>query len=173
MSSTGQVIYGSTDLAGNNTLRVLVDAQGRLQTSAGTSAGSGTTTPVATNSSGARYSTTPPTFGNGQLAENQADVAGNQKVVIASRPGTDRSLTTTAAISVTLMAANTQRNGFFVANDSATDVFINFNGGTASATPGGGNKKITANGGYYELKGLTNAITIFSTAAVGITAQEW
>lgn len=172
MSSTGQVIYGSTDLAGNNTLRVLVDAQGRLQTSAGTSAGSGTTTPVATNSSGARYSTTPPTFGNGQLAENQADVAGNQKVVIASRPGTDRSLTTTAATSVPLMAANTQRNGFFIENDSATDIWINFVGASA-ASPGAGNKKILANGGYFELKGVSNAVTIFSTAAVAITALEW
>lgn len=175
MSSTTQVVRGATDQTGSSSTQypiLLVDSLGRLITASGSAAASGSTTPISSNSSAARYNTTAPTFTNGQLAENQSDAAGNQKVVLASRPGTDRSLTTTAAASVTLMAANPARNGFFVENDSATDVWINFIGAAAGA-PGSGNKKVLANGGYFELKGVSNAITIFSTAAVAVTALEW
>jgi len=173
MSSSSQIVRGSVDQTGNGPFPFLKVAQdGSLGVTTGTAAPSGSTTAVNTNSSGARYNTAPPTYTNGQLAENQADGAGNQKVVIASRPGTDRSVTLVANTAQTLMAANTARNGFLISNDTASDVWINTIG-AATAAAGGGNKKIAANGGYFELKGVSNAVSIISTGAVAVTALEW
>lgn len=93
---------------------------------------------------------------------------------IVSSEGTNRSVTATTASS-TLMLANAARKGFYVVNDAAVDVWINF-GAAAAATPGGGNIKIAANGGRYESglfvdSGVVNIIAASATAA--ITAREF
>lgn len=95
--------------------------------------------------------------------------------VIVMRPasvtGTDRSLTATTT-SAQLMAANASRSRFFIKNDSAVDVWINF-GATATATPGSGNMKIAA-GGYFEFSGGSSAINIVAASGTAaITAREF
>lgn len=90
--------------------------------------------------------------------------------------GLDRSLTVTTTAQQ-LMAANPDRQGFYVVNDSAVDVYVNI-GATAVAAAGSGNIKLTASGGKlfsWDL-GVTpsSAISIVcasSTAAV--TAREF
>lgn len=86
--------------------------------------------------------------------------------------GTDRSITATTT-SAQLMAANTTRTKFFIKNDTAVDVWINF-GAAAAATPGGGNMKILANGGYFEFEGSSSAISIIAASTTAaITAREF
>lgn len=86
--------------------------------------------------------------------------------------GTDRSGTTTANTSTTLMGANPTRGKFFVKNDSASDIWINM-GATAVAAAGGGNIKIASGGGYFEFSGYTGVVNVISTAAVAYTAREF
>lgn len=174
MSSTTQVVRGATDQTGSSTTQypiLLVDSLGRLITSSASAAASGSTTSTTTNSSGARFNATPPTFASGQLAENQADANGNQKVTIAARPLMDRSVALAANTQVTLIPINLSRTGFFIKNDSAVDIWINMVG-AAAASAGAGNIKIAANG-YFELKGVSNAVSAIATAAAAITAGEF
>lgn len=88
-----------------------------------------------------------------------------------SRVGTNRSITATTSAQ-TLMAANTNRWKFIISNDSTIDIWVNL-GGTASAVAGSGNKKIAANGGYWELSGYSGAISIVAASGTpAITAYE-
>lgn len=100
----------------------------------------------------------------------QADDDG--EAVSAQSTGTDRSATVTTT-SAQLMPAAAKRKRLFIKNDSATDVWVNF-GATAAATPGSGNVKVPANGGYFEnegYSGVVNAIVAIGTAA--LTAREF
>ncbi|AWI90269.1 hypothetical protein C0214_19620 [Methylobacterium sp. DM1] len=87
--------------------------------------------------------------------------------------GTNRSATvgTTAA---NLWPVNANRQGGWIKNDAATDIWCNYDG-TASATPGGGNFKIAASGGFYDTEAnfvSTNALSCIGTAATAITSRE-
>ncbi len=87
--------------------------------------------------------------------------------------GTNRSATigTTAT---TLMAANTSRQGWKIKNDSAGDIWINFDA-TATAAPGGGNIKVPAGSYLSSEPGFveTGAMSAFGSAAgLAITARE-
>ncbi len=87
--------------------------------------------------------------------------------------GTNRSatITTTAA---NLWPANPNRQGGWIKNDAATDIWCNYDG-TASATPGGGNFKIAASGGFYDTEAnfvSTNALSCIGTAATAVTSRE-
>lgn len=87
--------------------------------------------------------------------------------------GTNRSATV-GTVAVTLMAANTARRGWRIRNDSAGDVWINFDA-TATAAAGGGNIKIPANSSLTSEPGFveTGAMSaIGSAAALAITARE-
>lgn len=102
------------------------------------------------------------------LASDQAVIP----VRTAPLAGTDRSITATTT-SAQLMAANTTRTKFYIKNDSTIDVWINL-GATAVATPGGGNMKILANGGYFEFAGSSSAINIIAASTTAaITAREF
>lgn len=86
--------------------------------------------------------------------------------------GTDRSKLVTTASGV-LIPANTARRKFFIKNDGANNIWINF-GGTASAVAGGGNFKIASGGGYFEFTGYTGVINaIAETADTAVTAREF
>lgn len=101
-------------------------------------------------------------------------MGGALNVVKPPAPGTDRSVVAGVA-STQLMAANTARMGFYVKNDTAIDVWINI-GAAAVATPGGGNIKIPANGGYFETGSFVPADVvniIASSATAAITAREF
>lgn len=89
----------------------------------------------------------------------------------ASSVGTDRS-GTVGTSSATLIPANAARTRFFIKNDSANDIWINF-GGTATAAAGSGNLKIAANGGYYEYSGYTGAVNAIAGTASAVTAREF
>lgn len=87
--------------------------------------------------------------------------------------GTNRSATvgTTAA---NLWPVNVNRQGAWIKNDSTADIWCNYDG-TAAATPGGGNFRIAANGGFYDTEAnfvSTNALSCISTASVAITSRE-
>lgn len=101
------------------------------------------------------------------LASDQAVIP----VRTAPLTGTDRSVTASTT-SAQLMAANTTRTKFFVKNDSAVDVWINF-GATAVAAAGSGNMKIAA-GGYFEFAGSSSAVNIIAASGTAaITAREF
>lgn len=106
----------------------------------------------------------------------QPDGTHAQQVVIAggnsSSAGTDRSMTATTS-SLQLMAAKAARMRFIVKNDSTVDVWINL-GGTAAATPGGGNYRILANGGYFELQGYSGVVNIVAASGTAaVSAMEF
>jgi len=103
----------------------------------------------------------------------RADVTPSAVPVYASgKAGTARDITASTT-SQTLMAAMTTRGKFIVSNDSTVDVWINTLGRPAVAAAGGGNKKIAANGGYFELSGYTGAVTIIAASGTAaITALE-
>lgn len=101
----------------------------------------------------------------------------NNGVFATGRPasaGTDRS--TTAGITAkVLMAANPDRMGFYLKNDTTIDVWFNI-GGTAAATAGTGNMRLPANGGYYETGAFapTEAVSIIAVSGTpAITAREF
>lgn len=102
-------------------------------------------------------------------------IASDQSVVAvrtAPLTGTDRSMTATTT-SAQIMAANTGRTKFYIKNDTTIDVWINL-GATAVATPGGGNIKIAANGGYFEFNGSSSAINIIAASTTAaVTAREF
>lgn len=101
-----------------------------------------------------------------------AVVGGALVTALPTAAGTDRSLTI-GTTSLQLMPANTARRRFYVKNDTATDVWIN-PGAAAVATAGGGNIKVPANGGYFELGFSTSAWQIIAAAAgATITAREF
>jgi hypothetical protein len=85
---------------------------------------------------------------------------------------TNRSIVATTTAQ-TAMAANTARTKFIVKNDTTIDVWISI-GGTASAAAGGNNIKVPANGGYLEMTGTNQAVTIIATSTTAaITILEW
>ena len=87
--------------------------------------------------------------------------------------GTPRSVTV-GTTAVTLMPANGARQGWKVKNDSAGDIWINFDA-AATATAGGGNFKIPAGGYLASEPGFveTGAMSaIGSAAGLAITARE-
>lgn len=85
---------------------------------------------------------------------------------------TNRNLTVTTSAAV-LAPANPSRSGFFVVNDLAGNVWINF-GGTAAASAGAGNIKIPP-GGRYEMPIVVDirAISIIGEVSGNITAMEY
>lgn len=86
--------------------------------------------------------------------------------------GTDRSATL-GTTSAQIMAANAARTRFYVVNDTAIDVWIR-PAGAASAAAGGGNIKVPANGGSFELAGNTDAWhAIAASGTPAITAREF
>lgn len=98
--------------------------------------------------------------------------ARRMSVVVGASVGTDRSITATIS-SAQLMAANTARRKFFVKNDTAIDIWINF-GAAAVAVAGAGNLKVAANGGYFEFEGSVLAINIIAASGTpAITAREF
>jgi hypothetical protein len=109
---------------------------------------------------------------NGQyVAQPTAGPSGEVTIRELSRAGTDRSTTATTTSSQ-LMGANTTRLKFYVKNDSTIDVWINL-GATAVATAGGGNIKIPANGGYFELSGYSGAVNIIAASTTAaISSRE-
>lgn len=98
-------------------------------------------------------------------------------MLASGRPGsvgTDRS-TTAGTTAKAIMAANDARQGFYLKNDTTIDVWFNI-GGTAAATPGGGNMRLAANGGYFETGAFapTEAISIIAVSGTpAITAREF
>lgn len=87
--------------------------------------------------------------------------------------GTNRS-TTVGTTATPLMAANTSRQGWKIKNDSAGDIWINFDA-TATAAPGGGNIKVPAGSYLSSEPGFveTGAMSaIGSAAGLAITARE-
>lgn len=97
-------------------------------------------------------------------------------ITITTKPlsslGVDKSITATTT-SQPLMAANPNRIRFFVKNDTAIDIWINL-GAVSIATAGGGNLKILANGGYFELSGSTSVVNIIAASGTpAITAREF
>lgn len=101
-------------------------------------------------------------------------IAGNQssQTAIAGGFGTNKSLTV-GTTAVTLFDGNPLRTRLIIKNDTANDLWINFNG-TAVAAAGSGNYKIAANGGYFELQGYTGSISaIASSAGTAISAREF
>lgn len=103
----------------------------------------------------------------------RTDVTPNAIPVYASaKAGVDRSITATTTAQV-LMAAMTTRGRFYVKNDAAVDIWINI-GGTATAAAGTGNIKLAAGGGYYELAGCADAVSIIAASATAaVTAREF
>lgn len=105
-----------------------------------------------------------------------ASAAGNPVDPNASVPvaGTNRSATV-GTTAVTLMPANTARRGWKVKNDTASDIWISFDG-TATAAAGSGNFKIPAGGfaasepGFVETGAMS---AIGSAAGLAITAREY
>lgn len=88
--------------------------------------------------------------------------------------GTNRSATVGTA-AVALMAANPARQGWKIKNDSAGDLWINFDA-TATATPGSGNIKIPAGGYLASEPGFveTGTLSIIGSAAgLAITVREY
>lgn len=86
--------------------------------------------------------------------------------------GTDRSATAGSA-STALMGANLARRLFYVKNDSAINIWINPSA-TATATPGGGNIKVPAGGGYFECEYSSGAWSVIAeTAGAAFTAREF
>lgn len=102
-----------------------------------------------------------------------SSASGSTNVLNAPVAGTDRSITASTS-SQQLMPANATRHGFLIKNDSTIDIWINI-GSTAVAAAGGGNLKISANGGYYEAPvGFTTAINIIAASgSPAITAREY
>jgi len=87
--------------------------------------------------------------------------------------GTSRSATVGTSAG-NLMAANAARQGWKVKNDTAGDIWINFDA-TATAAPGGGNIKIPAGAYLASEPGFveTGAMSaIGSAAGLAITARE-
>lgn len=86
--------------------------------------------------------------------------------------GTDRSATLGVS-STQIMAANANRSRFYIANDTAIDVWIRPSG-AAVAAAGGGNIRLPANGGFFELAGNTDAWhAIAASGTPAITAREF
>lgn len=112
-----------------------------------------------------------------QVTPKNVPLIVNNGIFAVARPtgtGVDRSIVATTAAAV-LMPANTARMGFFLKNDTATDVWFNI-GGTAVAQAGGGNLRLPANGGYFESGSTTPAEAISIIAASGtaaITSREF
>lgn len=88
--------------------------------------------------------------------------------------GTNRSATV-GTTAVTLMAANAARRGWKVKNDTASDIWINFDA-AATAAAGSGNFKIPAGGFAASEPGFveTGAMSAIGAAAgLAITAREY
>lgn len=86
--------------------------------------------------------------------------------------GTDRS-TTAGTANTQFMAANPTRAKFYIKNDGTVDIWIR-PASPAVATAGGGNIKVPANGGYFELAGSTSSWNVISGgAATPFTAREF
>jgi hypothetical protein len=120
---------------------------------------------------------TGPNLAQAQAQTKDVPIMVNGGVLGVARPtltGADKSVATSTTAAV-LMAANLNRMGFYVKNDTAIDVWINI-GGTATAVAGAGNIKIPANGGYFESGTFTPSEAISIIAASGtpaITAREY
>lgn len=90
---------------------------------------------------------------------------------MAVNAGVDKSVTATTT-SQLLMAANNSRLKFFIKNDTAIAVYVNF-GATAVASAGAGNYQIAPNGGWMELTGVSSAINIIAASTTAaISARE-
>lgn len=92
--------------------------------------------------------------------------------VVGLSAGVDRSATLSTT-SAQIMAANPLRKRLYIANDSAIDVWIR-PASPATAVAGGGNIRLAANGGFFELAGSVeawHAIAVSGTPA--ITAREF
>ena len=86
--------------------------------------------------------------------------------------GTDRS-GAAGTNSASLMGANLARRLFYIKNDSAINIWINPSL-TAVATPGGGNIKIPAGGGYFECEYSSGAWSVIAeSAGATFTAREF
>jgi hypothetical protein len=109
----------------------------------------------------------------GQSLSVQGGIGGVPLATTIRGAGTNRSATVGTTAS-TLMAANTARQGWKIKNDSAGDIWINFDT-TATAVAGGGNIKIAAGGYLASEPGFieTGAISVIGSAAsLNITARE-
>lgn len=87
--------------------------------------------------------------------------------------GVNRSATV-GTTAIVIMAANAMRQGWKIKNDSAGDLWVNFDG-TATATPGGGNIKVPAGGYLASEPGFveTGAMSaIGSAAGLAVTVRE-
>lgn len=132
-------------------------------------------TGAATETTLAALNTKTPTVAQKTMALSSPVVIASDQSVLPVRTapltGTDRSVTATTT-SAALMGANAARTKFFIKNDSAVDVWINF-GATAVAAAGSGNMKIAA-GGYFEFAGSASAINIIAASGTAaITAREF
>lgn len=75
--------------------------------------------------------------------------------------------------SSSLMGVNTSRRRFYIKNDSAINIWINPSV-SAAATPGGGNIKIAANGGYFEFGFSDGAWSVIAeSVGAAFTAREF
>lgn len=93
-------------------------------------------------------------------------------IAFTGSDGISRSMTATTT-SQQLMAANPNRRRFYIANDSTVDVWASI-GSAAQASAGNDNKRIAANGGYWELPGCTAAVFIIaSSSTAAVTAREF
>lgn len=84
---------------------------------------------------------------------------------------TDRSIVADTTSKVAA-AANSRRQSIEFRNDSAVDVYINFNG-VATAVAGGGNIKIAANGGTYTSRDQDAVQIIAASATAAVTITEF
>lgn len=94
--------------------------------------------------------------------------------LLPARNGVNRSTSSGTAAAVA-MPANLNRRGWKIKNDSTVDVWINFTT-SATASAGGGNMKVAANGGYLASEPSfveTGAMSIISTAAAAVTIMEF
>lgn len=128
-------------LTDGDALALQTDSTGALITTSGSGGSAGqvqgtaadnapaTGNPVLT---GAEYNVTPPTYADGDVANNQADVNGNLKVTQTTSTAVVTSVADTAT-STTLVAASTTAKERIIQNDSASILYVKF-GTTASAT---------------------------------------
>lgn len=112
------------------------------------------------------------------LAASTMAAATDKSEVVQLHPYSGRSTTGTktnvndAAASTTLLAANADRKGFTITNDSASGLYLDLSGGTASSTS---YSVFVPPGGYYQelgaryTGGITGIWTADSTGAARMT----
>lgn len=107
-------------------------------------------------------------------SQNVTIVGGSMTYAPFRGVGSNRSLTVGTSASVA-MAANVNRQGWKIKNDSAGDIWINFDT-TATTVPGGGNIKVPA-GGYIASEPSfveTGAMSVIgATTGLNVTIREY